>query len=324
VDHPADRDQPSSNAASWAAIVALLALIALLQWREPLAIEPRGLHAIAIASAALSGAALFYGRVRVQPGFPQTCVALMQVLLFSVLGSILSYLLAREGGALWDATFSAWDRALGYDWLEYVRLVDNHAWLALLFRASYASLIPQIIVLVLALGFTLRLHLLRSTMFAAILCGTVTVLLSPLFPAVSNFVYLGLNAGDFQHVNPYAGYIHLADYTALRDGSIGVLNLSTMQGIITFPSYHAGLATVTLWAFWRCGLAWLRWPGAAVAVCTILATPVDGGHYAVDVLAGIVLGAASIAIAPLAVSWQPTADWLRSSPFRRLRAAFAR
>ncbi len=30
------------------------------------------------------------------------CVSLSQVILFSAAGSILSYLLAREGGALWD------------------------------------------------------------------------------------------------------------------------------------------------------------------------------------------------------------------------------
>ena len=314
--------RPTSDAAAWALLLLLGLAVAALQWRSPLPIEQASLRNLLLACATLSGAAIFYRRVRPQEQFAVMCIGLMHVLLFSVLGAILSYLLARESGALWDDRFAAWDHALGFDWLGYVRLVDSLPSLALLFRLSYVSLVPQVIALVCVLGFTLRLAELRSTLLAAIVSGSTIVLLSPLFPAVSNFVHLGLDAADFRSVNPHAGYLHLAHFTALRDGTMASLRLTEMQGIITFPSYHAGLATVTCWGFWRSGIGSMRAIGCPVALLTIAATPVDGGHYFVDVIAGVAIGILSIAVASRAVTWSPR-PFVTAWPSRRSRAASA-
>lgn len=291
------------------------------QMATPMPIVTRSLQSLAIATAALGGAAYFYRTIRLRENFAVMCIALLQVLLFSALGSILSYLLARNGGGLWDSTFANWDRALGLDWLGFVRAVDQHGWLVSALRLAYASLIPQIIVLVLVLGFTDRLEKLRGVMLGAILCGTVCVLASPFFPAVSNYVQLGLTSADFRHVDPWAGYVHLADFNGLRDKAMIVLDLAKMQGIITFPSYHAGLSTVTLWGFWTSGVRWLKWTGPIVAIGTIVATPVDGGHYFVDVLAGIAIAVISIVVSSRAVRWAPAWPRLTASPFRRSHAA---
>lgn len=312
---------PTSDNAAWASIALLALGVSIAELASPMPIAAWSLQTLAIACAALGGAAYFYRTVRHRENFAVMCIALMQVLLFSALGSILSYLLARGGGLLWDQSFTAWDRALGLDWLGFVRAVDQHGWLVTALRLAYASLIPQIIVLVLVLGFTGRLEKLRGVMLGAILCGTVCVLASPFFPAVSNYVALGLTAADFRHVDPYAGYIHLADFNGLRDGTMSVLDLAKMQGIITFPSYHAGLSAVTLWGFWTSGVRWLKWTGPIVALGTIVATPVDGGHYFVDVLAGIAIAIASVLVARRAVRWTPAWPRLTASPSRRSHAA---
>ncbi|MFC7537421.1 phosphatase PAP2 family protein [Sphingomonas sp. GCM10030256] len=313
----------TSDAASWAMLSGLAVSLLLVQLRAPLAIEPAGLLKLVVASITLAGAAIFYSRYRPRPAFAAMCVGLIQVLLFSALAALLSYALAREGGALWDSRLAGWDKALGFDWLAYVRWVDSKAWLAATYRAAYASLIPQVIVIVLVLGFTGRVALMRAVLLAAMISGTAIVMLSSLFPAVSNFVHLGLSAADFDHVDPFAGYSHLSHYQALRSGMPLTIRLPEMQGIITFPSYHAGLATVTFWGFWRSGLLPMRAVGCTTAALTILATPVDGGHYLVDVLAGCAIGFLSIAIAERAVRWAPALS-LTASPFRRSRAASVR
>jgi len=310
----------SSDSAAWLLLGGLVVTVACLSWIAPMPIDPVGTGALFIACAALGGAALFYRHVRSNPAFSTMCAALMQMLLFSAVGSILSYLLARNGGALWDDRLATWDRALGFDWLAYVRWIDASSFLAVPLRLAYASLIPQIIVIVLTFGFTGRLERLRSCVLAAMLCGTFTILLSPLFPAVSNYVHLGLTAADFRHVDPWAGYLHLAHFTALRDGTMASLRFSELQGIITFPSYHAGLATVTLWSFARMEVAAIRWTGVALAGATILATPVDGGHYLVDVLAGMALAIVAIVAARAWVGWRPRDFALRALPFRHSHA----
>jgi len=305
---------------AWIVILAILAVVAFAEWRMPLAVTPSSLTTLAIACCTLGFGNAFYSHVRKRENLAAMCTAMNHMLLFSATGALLSYLLARAGGTLWDDRFQAWDRALGFDWLAYVRLVDAHAWIAAPFRIAYASLIPQIIVIVVALGFTSRLLALRSVIFAAMLCGTITILLSPFFPAVSNFVHLGLTTGDFRNVDPWAGYTHLADYEGLRNGTLGAVDFKKMQGIITFPSYHAGLATVTLWGFMQCPTKLLRWGGVTLALSTIAATPVDGGHYLVDVLAGMAIAIASIAVTRTIIPAAMRAQ-VRPWPSRRLRAA---
>ncbi|MDQ3144520.1 MAG: phosphatase PAP2 family protein [Pseudomonadota bacterium] len=319
------RDRPStSNCSSWAAIALLAVAVALLEWSTPLPIAADSLAGIVAACGTLGGVTWFYRKVRPNEQFATMCTALMQVLLFSALGAILSYLVARDDGPLWDDTFARWDRALGLDWLAFVRWIDARPWTVLPLRLAYASLIPQIILIVVALGFTAKLAELRAVMFASILCGMIVICVSGMVPAISNFAYLGLTSADFRHIDPWAGMVHMPDITALREGTMQVIRLGEMQGIITFPSYHAGLSAVTLWGFWLTRIGWIRCPGMLLAAATIVATPVDGGHYFVDVFAGIAVAVGSIAVAGRAVRWAPALPRLTASPFRRSHAASAR
>lgn len=318
-------DRPASgDHAATAALLFLALAIAACQWVEPLAIELRSMATLVFACGSLGLAATFYRRVRPRENFAVMCVALAQVILFTALGIVLSYLLARNGGDLWDSRLAQWDRAIGFDWLAYVRFFDQSAIAIAWLKLAYASLIPQVIVLVLVLGFTNRLAELRIVMLAAIVAGTVTVILSSLFPAVSNYIHLGLSARDFLHVDPFAGDVHMRDFNALRDGTSGALEFGKMEGIITFPSYHAGLSVVTLWGFWASRIAWVRWPGILLAASTIVATPVDGGHYLVDIIAGAAIAVLALAWSKRAICWMPAAAGFTAWPFRRSREASAR
>lgn len=314
----------SSDSVSWAVVAALIAAVAIVEFQSPLPIAIGSLLNLILACTALLGAAVFYARVRVNERFSACCIGLSQALLFSAAGSILSYLLARGGGGLWDETLTRWDRTLGFDWLAYAFAVDSQAWAALAFRLCYESLIPQTVVVILALGFSGRLEKLRTFILAAMLSGSIAVLLSPLFPAVGNFAFLDLNHSAFAHVWQSSDLADVRDFLAVRRGGMATLDLRNMQGIIVFPSYHGALATVTLWAFWKSGLRWLRWIGGAIALTTIAATPVFGGHYLVDVIAGIGLAVASIAAARRLVFLRVPLPAIRAWPFRRSHEVFAR
>jgi len=309
--------------AGWMLIAVILAAVGCAELWKPLPVDPRSFLNLGIALIALAGAATFYRTVRHRENFSVMCIALSQVLLFSAFGEILSYLLARNGGPLWDSTFTAWDTSLGFDWYSTVRWVDAHPLIAAPLTVAYASLIPQVIVLILALGFASRLKELRTFMLAAMICGTITILLSPLFPALNQFAYDHILPASFPRLNVADGYRELRDLQALRSGSITILRLRDLQGIIAFPSYHAGLAAITLWGFWKSGTKWVGWPGALLAMTTIVSTPVDGGHYLVDVIAGLGLAGCSLAVAQRAIFWRFGVRPIKASPFRRSRAAFA-
>ena len=313
----------TSNAASWATIAVMIVCLAVLEWVHPVPITLRGAVPLTIACITLWSAAYFYRVVRPSEEFAVMCVSLSQVLLFSAIGASLSYLVAMGDYPLWDPTLAKWDRALGFDWMAMMHFVDRSPLAVAILHFAYGSLIPQIIVVVCALGFQRRLLELRTVMLAAMLCGCVSIFISAFMPGVAYGVYLGIKPGDFEHVFPHAGFIKMPDLSSLRDGTIPELDFVKMQGIITFPSYHAGLSAITFYGFWAARWQALRVAGMVLATLTIVSTPVDGGHYLVDVIAGIAIAAGCIAVARRAVCWKPEWASLRALPSRRLREASA-
>ena len=68
-----------------------------------------------------------------------------------------------------------------------------------------------------------------------------------------------------------------------------------LAGIVTFPSFHAASAALYAWALWPSRL--LR-PIVVLANGAMLAaTPIVGGHYFIDVIAGVAIAALAIVAA---------------------------
>ncbi|SEH43698.1 PAP2 superfamily protein [Methylobacterium sp. 275MFSha3.1] len=288
-------ERPRGGVGAWPLIAATL--VATIVW-----MAVAGLHfawdsalVTLAACGGLEALARVYRTRRPEPRIAATLSALAQVIAFSACAAALSYTVASTGGPLWDSTFDAWDRRLGLDWRAYLAFVDGNPRLGLALSLAYRSLILQTMLAVILLGFSGRLRALRDFVLAFALAGTVTVLISALTPALANFVYLGLSLADFPNLHPAASYVHVADLTGLRDGTLRTISLDHVEGIITFPSFHAALGALYIWAFWHLRAAQI--PALLVNVLLIAATPIDGGHYFVDVIAGLVIAVLAICAA---------------------------
>ncbi|MGE5164924.1 MAG: phosphatase PAP2 family protein [Sphingobacteriales bacterium] len=75
-----------------------------------------------------------------------------QIVAFAAVGAPFSYIAASFDLPLRDAWFDAADRALGLDWSALLNWMDAHANLHPLFRLIYLSLLPQTVIVVLALA----------------------------------------------------------------------------------------------------------------------------------------------------------------------------
>jgi hypothetical protein len=95
--------------------------------------------------------------------------------------------------------------------------------------------------------------------------------------------------GKVGHVG---GYIEAL--TKIRSGSWAVLDYSHAEGIVTFPSFHATLSILLVYAVR--GHRWALVVFVPLNVLLIAATPTVGGHYLVDLSAGAIVAVASIAI----------------------------
>jgi len=154
------------------------------------------------------------------------------------------------------------------------------------------SLSVQITAAVLVLGFTGRLAWLRVYTLAFIFAALGCVAISALVPSEGVWLFEGL-----KHSDPLLPVSNGAwpVYAARRDGSFRLLMARGAEGIITFPSLHAGLTVIVIVALWPVRV--LRWIGAVFNPLMLVATPIDGAHYLTDILAGIVVAAASLVAA---------------------------
>lgn len=280
-----------ASAIVWGAILGVLATCLFAVPFTRVTIEPLPFMAPLSVGLALAGAGWYYGNRRCEPKLAAAFDCMGQSLVFPLAAALGSYLVITMGFPMQDAALHRLDLALGLDWVAWLGWLDRHAWLAPLLTFAYNSYMFQGLILTLVLCFSGHAMAARSMILAMLVAGAVTVVISGLLPALSTFEYLKLSPADYPNLRPAAAFIHLRDLLALHAGDAFVFDTTRTQGIITFPSYHAALALILLFAGWSHPL--LRWPFVVLNIGMIVATPIDGGHYFVDVFAG--LGIACVA-----------------------------
>ena len=73
-----------------------------------------------------------------------------------------------------------------------------------------------------------------------------------------------------------------------------IINPLDNQGLVVFPSFHATLAVLCACA--ARPLFILKYPLLALNLLILLSTPAMGGHYFIDIAAGIILAALTISL----------------------------
>jgi len=235
-----------------------------------------------------------------------------QLIAFAAVGAPLSYMAASCALPLQDAAMAHWDRALGFDWEGFLAFMHRSPGIFTSMHLIYPSLTPQIVAGVLLLGFTARLAWLRIYMLAFIFAALITIAVSAFLPAEGPWLYYGIS--DPASAMPLS-HTSWPVFFGLRDGSFRLFMGIGSEGIITFPSLHAALAVILVAAFWPVPIA--RWVAVAINSLMLVATPIDGSHYFVDIVAGIVIAAFSFAAALALVKWlavQPAALATRYAP----------
>jgi membrane-associated phospholipid phosphatase len=221
-------------------------------------------------------------------------VALAQLVMAVPVILTLTYVAVSINLPLQDARLLAWDRALGFDFRSFLDFTNHHRELIPLLAQSYSSINLQLLVIVLLLPLTGCYRRVAETVCAVTLAILATTLIAALIPAIGVYGALGLQASDFPQLVPQAYYDTLRDVPLVREGRLHKLSLTQLSGVLTFPSFHAASAILFMWACWP--LRWVRLVVIPWNIVMMVATPPGGGHYLVDVLAGVLVAIASIGV----------------------------
>jgi len=220
--------------------------------------------------------------------------ALAQLMLVALLMPPLTYMVAAANLPMQDANLAAFDAMLGLDWIAYFNFVYDRPALIPYAYLSYAMIVWPIFIIPVVLGLV-RQHLrLRQFVLACMLTLIVTTIVSALLPALGTYHEYGVTPDPaIFKANAFIASSH--DVPLIRDGLLRTLDTTKLAGIITFPSFHAAAAILSLWALWS--VWWMRPFALLTNGGMLLATPVVGGHYFVDIFAGVGLAILAIAAA---------------------------
>ena len=242
------------------------------------------------------------------------------ILIFAVLyvgtAALLSYMAMSAGMPMQDGLFAAIDQSLGLDWKGFVGFVNARPSLCSVLVWSYQNWNYQIL-------FVIGLFLLQARQselwdFAALLVlGAISaVVFCGLMPAVAAYTH---HAPDAQLYDLIAqkqhavGTVFLSDLLAVHSGTFKVFDWTKVNGIVTFPSFHAILAMAVVYAVRNDKLLFL--PALVFNSLVVVSVVPVGGHYFVDVIGAGLSVLASVALI----------DWCngRVSMFERARRALA-
>lgn len=199
--------------------------------------------------------------------------------------SIMTYLAASGERELYDPALSEFDRLLGFDWQRWAAFLRTRTLFDTLLVCAYASLLPQILLTVMLLAHAEREDRNKEFFWTVLVSLLATTAVFMLFPAAGPFSYYELELDRA---------VHLKDLAELRAGGIHAYSMQQLQGIIAFPSFHTVLAVLIPYVHRGLRPAFL--PCLVVNALMLVSTPSHGGHYLVDMLAGVAIAAGSIAL----------------------------
>jgi len=280
---------------NWALCAAITAVLVLSLLVTDLSLALPGV-AVAIGYVGVYGGFAHANAVSPQRRDPQVMFVLgglAQTGLIAAVMTPLTYVAAATNLPLQDANLLAIDRALGLDWAAYVRFVNDHPVLAAWLGYGYNMIRWQVFAVPVVLAAKGLYRRIAEFTFAFGLALIATTIIAALVPAIGVYQEIGLDPASLPNLEAGAYLEQLRDLPPTRDGTLRHLDLLGLAGIVTFPSFHAASAVLYSWALW--GARWIR-PIVVVANgALLLATPIVGGHYFIDIFAGIAIAVVAIA-----------------------------
>lgn len=212
----------------------------------------------------------------------------MTLVILMVLGMrVMDYLTKGTALPLADDWLSKVGPMLGFDWRAYFDFVRTRPALQEVLSTAYIYLNTAIMAFILALALTRQHARVRLFAEAVILCAIGSLIGGALFPAIGAAAWW---IPDYADPASHAGYpfmpgVYFVDtiHTLRQLDEPVHVGAGELMGLVTVPSLHTALGVLMIVVGWR---TWVFLPALAYGTVMIAATPIWGGHYLFDLIAG--------------------------------------
>jgi len=198
----------------------------------------------------------------------------------------LNYLTMSLAFPMTDDLLDSWDRALGMDWHAYAFQLSQYPDILPYIKKAYKEAqvaIPLIFMGLVAFGKFERAKEFVTLLYIGVL---LTVCVAGFFPA-DGAMARHMDVRFPEVFGPTAGVFFVETLKTVRESNDYVLSFAAVPGLAEFPSFHTAIALLIVYAFRDNIITLLLALGGGAGI--LLATPVYGGHYFVDVIAGSLL-----------------------------------
>lgn len=244
-----------------------------------------------------------YGLLRLRvPAFPDFLQVAALFFFLAALAALCSAVLAGTALPYADARLAAADALLGFHWPVMAVFLHRHALCQSGLVRAYFSLNWQPLLLILLLCMFRSRRAAHAFVAAQAVALVITLAIFPFVPAIAAYRHFHLAADTMPLASGSPAWWFQSTIEGIRSGAITTLDERALGSFVTMPSFHAASAVILARQFWTFRL--LRWPAAALNLAMLVAAIPIGGHYLVDVLAGVLVGLIAEAV-------------IRRSPFVR-------
>lgn len=246
---------------------------------------------------------IFYTYFRFDKKIASAFDAISLLCIFTVFGCIMTYTSTYFGSNIpfIDNYLSLIDGMLGFDWKYFLSLIKDNTMLVDILNHAYLSILYQAVLLIFILSLSGDYKRLQSFIIAFQLSGILCAIFPAVVPAIGAYAFFEISK-DIHHsgIDFPTMDQHVSDVIRMR-GSNPVIDLDSLEGIVVIPSFHMTLSVIFMWAFWK--IVSIRWFSTALNVTMALSTPISGGHYFIDLVAGLLLALAAISVAKIVCYW---------------------
>ncbi len=234
----------------------------------------------------------FYRRMRPDQIIAAALDGTGLLIIYSLIAALFSYIATAAALPLQDLHLARIDQILGFDFVAHIAWVAERPWLRRLLEIVYFICALELILIIYVLSFYDRNALARF-LIAYCYSAFAVITLAALIPAIGAYLHHPIGSDLLSHYEAInAGRWHLLHFEELRAGTFGAFEPGSVEGLVTFPSFHAVLAVLMGRALWVVPV--LRWPGVVLNLAIFLSALSIGGHYLIDLLIGGLIGLCSL------------------------------
>ncbi len=297
MNHSAISASPNFGAARqiWALILVCTAIDPLMKLVVGIKFQMHDIAAVIALTLFGLGMSALYTFKRPDERIARMFRGAVELFLITFLVGSLSYSATSLDLPMWDATFQAWDHVLAFDWKHWLTVLDGHPRINLVLVLAYHSMWPQLTLVLIALITIRDFRRLDVFLVAFALGAIITVVVAGLMPAMGPRAWLGITPADHPNITLAVSPEFEMQAAALRSGAMKIIDAGNAQGLVTFPSFHTVTAMLLLLGFRS--VPYLRWASLILNGIMLIAIPIEGSHYLVDVIAGIAVALSAWAAA---------------------------